>query len=251
MQSWNSSRNKRIPRVSLQRDEPKKSGMVRLIVMLVLVGIIVYFIYNSSFLKVNSIKISGVDQASANEVSDYILETFHNKKVYSVKEGYVTGLINQKFPNLKLDEVKYNFPNNFELNFSERNETYQVQASNGVFKVDNEGFVLGEAEEASPSAGFDVIYDKSLEVGKKIEDASLQAGLVYSELNQRIKIENDQIEFSLDDGGKVILPQNTAVAKVTDFYNILQKIIQKYTIDNRQIEFIDLRFQKPVIKYSD
>lgn len=248
MQSWNLSRHRR---PALQREEPKRHGFIRLIVWVIILSAAGYFIYNSSVLKVNDIKISGIDDAYASEVYTQVLNSVKDESIYSIKEGYITDLINEKYPNLKLNEITYSFPNNFEINLSKRDETYNVQATNGVFKLDSEGFVLGETDESTSSMELDVIYDKTLEVGKKIEDASLQAGLIYSDLNQRIKIENDQVEFNLDNGGKVILPQNTAISRVNNFYNILQKIIQKYSIDNRQIEFIDLRFEKPVIKYSN
>lgn len=221
-----------------------------MVILAILAGVGI-FLYNSSLFKVADLEIIGVDPEYAEEIYGTVIEPVQNQKLFTIEKGYLTNLLNEKFPNLKLNDVKYNFPNKYTANVTKREEKYLVQAQNGVFNVDGEGMVLGAATEASPSEGFDVIYDRSLEVGQKVQDLSLQAAFTYSEVSKNIKVENDQLNLSLDNGSKVILPQNTAVSKVNEFYTMLQKIIQKYTIDNRPIEYIDLRFTKPVIKYDE
>jgi hypothetical protein len=207
--------------------------------------------FQQSFLNVGDIDINGIKDAGvAAEAYNYLIAPIKNQKITGVEKGYLTNLINEKFPNLKLDDIKYKFPNKYELDMSEREKKYNIQAANGSFTADKDGFVVSEAQEASPSINFDIIYDKSLKVGEKVQDATLQAALLYSNVNQTIKIENDQVTVELQNGGKVILPKNPTTSKANELYSQLQKIIQKYTIDNRQIDFIDLRFSKPVIKYN-
>ncbi len=253
MALWNFSSHRRLPPPKKSRS--KGRGFLNFLILAGIVGLSAFFLLNSSLLDVQDIEITGIDQTRASETHDYISNSLKNQKIYSVERGYLTSAINEKFPDLKLNEIKYEFPNKYEVSMSEREKKYLIQASNGTFIADDEGFVLGVATEAadvaeaSPSVDFDVIYDRSLEVGKKIEDASLRAALIYSDLNQNIKVENGQIQLGLENGGKIILPENKAVSKVSEFFTLLQKIIQKYTIENRQIEFIDLRFSKPVIKY--
>jgi cell division septal protein FtsQ len=247
MPLWNFSNHRRIQPPKKKRS--KSRGFFNSLIFVLIVGAAVWFLLNSSLLNVKDIKITGIDKVGSAETHDFISDSFEGTKIYSVEKGVLTSAINEKFPNLKLNEIKYKFPNTYEVNMSEREEKYVIQAANGTFIADDEGFVLGAATEASPSADFDVIYDRSLEVGKKIEDASLRAALIYSDLNQTIKVENGQIQFNLENGGKIILPESSAVSKVSEFFTLLQKIIQKYTIENKQVEFIDLRFSKPVIKY--
>lgn len=245
MQLNNSGRHKRVPLSS--NNAPQKKNPFRFVVLLAILGGIGYFIFTSPFLKVADIKITGVDPTYASAVYDAIGQTIKEKNVYNIHEGYVSDLISQNFPNLKLNEVKYNFPNKIEADLSQREAKYQVQATNGTFATDEEGFIIAETQEASSS--MDIIYDKSLEIGQRVEDVSFQAALIYSQLNQNIKIQGGQIQLTLNNGAKVILPENVAVSKANETFTLLQKIIQKYSIDNRQIEFIDLRFEKPVIKY--
>lgn len=245
MQLTNSGRHKRVPLSS--NNATQKKNPFRFVVLLLVLAGIGYFIFSSPFFKVADVKITGVDQSYASAVYDAIAETIKEKNVYNIREGYVSALISEKFPNLKLNDIKYNFPNKIEADLSQREEKYQIQAANGTFASDEEGFIVAQTEEASSS--MDIIYDKSLEIGQRVEDVSFQAALIYSQLNQNIKIEGGQIQLTLNNGAKVILPENAAVSKATETYTLLQKIIQKYSIDNRQIEFIDLRFEKPVIKY--
>ncbi len=226
-----------------------KSCLNCMVVLAILAGIGIFF-YNSPLFKVSDIQITGVDSTYATEIYNSVIGPVQNQKLFTIEKGYLSNLLNEKYPNLKLIDIKYNFPNKYTANVSKREEKYTVQASNGVFDVDGEGMVLGAATEASPSEGFDVIYDRSLEVGQRVQDLSLQAAFTYSEVSKNIRVENDQLHLSLDNGSQVILPQNAAVSKVNEFYTMLQKIIQKYTIDNRPIEYIDLRFNKPVIKYN-
>lgn len=229
----------------------RKLGCLKWLVFLLLLIVGGIYLFNSSLVNVGDIEVRGISDDQVSKVYESMIFGLKDEKIYGVEQGALTNLINEQFPYLKLNDIEYQFPNNLVLDMSERTEKYKFVSDNKVYVADEEGFVLGEVDESTTSADLNLIYDKTVEVGQKVQDATFQAGLIYSELNQKVKIENDEIKLELDNGGKVILPANDAVSRANEVYSLLQKLVRKYTIDTRQIDFIDLRFSKPVIKYKE
>ena len=100
--------------------------------------------------------------------------------------------------------------------------------------------------ESTEEGNAQIEYQSDLLVRRHIEDQKLIAGLKYSTLDAKVIVGNE-ISITFEDGSKVILPEDQNAEIILD---ILKKIRQKYTIENRAIELIDLRYSKPIIKFK-
>ena len=153
--------------------------------------------------------------------------------------------------------VKYNDHNQINLDNLESSSSSQAALLDWSFSssesvnyiVDEEGLIFTQKEEDN----LPMIYlsEQILEVGKKIENIDfskiVQLFVKLPQMNRsftqvkisehRLQIKNDQkIVFSLE---KDILMQLAS----------LHLILEKAKIDNRSMDSIDLRFDKPVVKY--
>lgn len=211
-------------------------------------GVIAWVVLYSDFFKISEVEIAGVDDSELASIHSSVEPLVKDKFSYSMDLSDIQSLVTDKMPGLKVENVKYIFPNKISLTVNERPKQYLIIAQNGLFSVDDEGMVLG-SEANTEAAENEVKYDKSLTIGEKIEDPVLKSALEYSTIDENVEVVEDEIIVNLNEGGKVILPQNGAVENVNELSSLLQKIIQKYTIERRNIDLIDLRFDKPVIKY--
>lgn len=261
MKFYNSSHNRRYStnRTAIRRRNSSRFGFAGIAKFLftffvvVLFGYGVYWVvYESKFFEVTEVEILGVSDYDTLVIYEKLKDEVLGEAFFSVNANRLSETFQRELPAYKINELRYTFPSKLSISLDERIPEYNVKAENGTFEIDEEGYVLGILNNAPDiNAVIDVIYDKSLEVGKDIQDSTLDAALKYSNLDQNVQIEDDDIVIDLNSGGRVILPKDVASDNVNHIFILLQNIIQKYTIEGRDIDIIDLRFSKPIIKYSD
>lgn len=152
------------------------------------------------------------------------------------------------------------FKNNLSINLKQLEATDSSQAalidwslpvsdSTDNFTVDDEGIVFAKNDENS--LPFLYISDQMIQIGNKIKNIDFsKVALIFIKLPQmNINITQTKIiEHNLQILGenKIIISLEKDILKQLAS---LQLILEKARIDNRTMEMIDLRFDKPVVKY--
>lgn len=221
-----------------------------LFLLVVVIGIGYFAALKSNFFKIDEIEILGLAEHESVTVNQKVGEILKGQSIFLVSRDYVSKRLSESLPWVKLENVKYTLPGKLSLNLEGRPIVYRVKSQDKIYKLDKDAYVVESSKVSETSSESDTIqYDKELTVGQTISDHVLKAALLYSTLKQNITVQNNEITIQMKEGGKIILPLNKAVSEVTETVELLQKVLQKYTIEGKAIELIDLRFSKPVVKY--
>ena len=224
----------------------KKKGYFILIFLIILaVGI---FIGIKNLVKISEIEVKGIADSDIVNVYDSLSGEYKNDSYFDIKDADIKKYIEDSFPRYEFTKSAFIFPSKLVIDLKSREKTYTIADSDGLlFNIDSNGFVIGSSED---STQVDLRYDKKVEVGKLLDDKVLISAFLYVDGKSEVNIQNNEISIKLDGGGKVILPKSADKSDISKISETLQKIIQKYRIENRGIEFIDMRFSKPVIKFK-
>ena len=230
-----------------------KSKYLKFFALLFLVIFLVfgYFFVLKPFLLIEKIKVEGVLETEAQRVIEQSERFVVGENFYTVDQENLSKILESKIPDYKLLKYERKFPQGNLLFFEKRTPLFYVSSPNGTFLVDNDNFVMSSA---GSYLGYDVRikYDRNLELGTKILDPNFINAVAFVSKDTVVNILNNEVTIDLKNGGIVYLPQkNDELKNYEDVSLLLQKIIQKYRIENREIDTIDLRYSKPLIKYSD
>ncbi len=73
----------------------------------------------------------------------------------------------------------------------------------------------------------------------------------FQSLSGTIEKQSDKIIIHFEDGSKAYLPVVDDSEAIRNIYGVLKKIRQKYTIENKAMDIIDLRYSRPIIKLKN
>lgn len=74
---------------------------------------------------------------------------------------------------------------------------------------------------------------------------------VFSEIGGTVEKQDDKVIIIFDDESKAFLPNSEDESAVMNLLDMLKKIRQKYTIENKVVDIIDLRYSRPIIKLKN
>lgn len=210
-----------------------------LIVILILIGF-------SSLLKV---KIIETNARSPDVVG---LPFVGGKYIFSLPEDKIKDYF-LKNPSVKEVKVVKKFPKTVFIDVIYRYKTAVVSARNGLFIVDEGGYVF---EKIATNSGLPLlnIETKEVNLGTNITQNSLSKALKIVRLSQdsNIRIVNitplDEtgVSLTLDQGTLVFIDSNSQAEEIV---SSLQMIIKRFTIEGKILSKIDFRFEKPVISF--
>lgn len=206
------------------------------------------FMFIKNLVKISEIEVKGTSDSDIVNVYDSLSNEYKNDSYFDIKDADIKKYIEDSFPRYEFTKSVFIFPSKLVIDLKSREKTYTISDSDGLlFNIDSNGFAIGISED---NTQVDIRYDKKVEVGKLLDDKVLMSAFLYVDGKNEVNIQNDEISIKLDDGGKVLLPKSADKSDIPKISETLQKIIQKYRIENRGIEFIDMRFSKPVIKFK-
>ncbi len=235
--------------IKIQDNRPLRRKMTLPLILLSLVILgIYYFIFISSFFSVKEISMHGIQSEELIKVSQSFNDKIKGSKIFYIDEISINEFLKGNYPSYKLVKLEKIWPGKITVDLEKRSAAYIVQASNGSFIIDRENYVM-DTVDAYLGYEIQVKYDKNLNLGEHLEDQSLAAAFAYVYKDVIVNVQNSEIYIDLSNGGKVLLPKDHSISNYEEMSKILQKIMQKYTIENKDIETIDLRFSKPLIKY--
>lgn len=206
-----------------------------------------YGLYN--FFKINEILVLSESISNSSDVlkiTDEVNQSFRGKSIFMVDAKDIQSFISRNTGLYRVSDFAKTYPSKIEFKISLIGAKYFVKASNGVYSISPEFLVL---EKLDDSRETNLNYDFSLQLGQQITDNNLISGMRYSELQDSNVTVSTQISLSVGDNVQVILPSDKD-SSPEQVLNLLKKILQKYSIDNRELEIIDLRYSEPLIKFK-
>jgi hypothetical protein len=233
----------------------------------------VYLLSDTKFLSVKSVNVLAekVDCASSSELVDK--SNLIGQNIFFLKKEPVANKLAQDFPCIKSVEISTKPPGKLDLKvvgrtpaaileLTKESTSSGIEASSsallnfskqssGSFVVDDQGVVYSSNIE-NLSAPKLYINFSSLRIGQRIGDDIIQKTLrILGKLNTlNITVRDGKIYqqevLSLDATPRLIF----ALDRPEDFQLAsLQLILDKAKIEERELDYVDLRFDKSIIKY--
>lgn len=219
-----------------------------LLISTILLGLIFYLsklnLFKISEFNIEPDKISCASDTEIKKESQIL-----DKQLFLLQQNLIKEKLKIKFICIKDIDFSYKFPGKLELKIIERKPSLIVNVS---FVTDEEGFVFAERQDEInvpklQISGFNIkkgamfpdnIIEKSLTIFTYFSKISLNvADAKISSEREFVIISDMKIFFNLNDN-------------IDNKLASLQLILNQAKIESRDLESIDLRFDKPIIKYG-
>ncbi len=190
--------------------------------------------------------------------SDY----FSGKNIFKVNLKREANRLNREARDCKRVVLKRQLPDRIIVDFESHQAVAKVQLSDYFF-VDEEGVLFDQyPHEKSSQLPLIIGLEKKIpypRTGAKHNEATLQETLAFinglnenKKISQQLKIK----EMDVTNVNNVVLLTTTRCRiNLGDIYSlendllVLAKLTKEINFDLTQVEYIDLRFQEPVVKY--
>lgn len=243
----------------------------KLFLIFFLVSLVLYstfsLIYKSQFFKIKKIYIN-----SEVEINNSDLLSLFNGSYFEINTKKTESVLNKKYPEIDSIVLKKSFPNSVSLTVFKRipiaiavnglltenlmegeatgsaNIKYGFEKKEGQeFLIDIKGSLLEKKEENLPVVGLD-LQNKVL--GDSIVSATvlfmLQTLQKLTDKPLWIVSQDNKVVFYNSDGSYVLLDSSK---NLSEQLSSLQLITNRFRIEGRKFEYLDLRFQKPIVKF--
>lgn len=238
-----------------------------LLFILIMLGI-VYLVIFSTVFKVKGFVISPdeFDCGKSEEVKKIVSVLGTN--YFSLDNSQIEEKIKDKFFCVGSVNLSKNFPDKVKLNLNKRQgilnliplessrsaeatPSAQKIATESGFLIDKEGVVFSKANFETNLQS--VFYLGNLSVGQRLANNLSERVIKILDSVKRLDLNpNDAKIYSGDNFSLGVKPQITF--KLSDSLDrqlaSLQLIASQAKIDEREVEFLDLRFDKPVVRYA-
>ena len=255
-----------------KKKQPKNSDMrmrlmkvfqnKRFLSMLALMGLLTgiffgarYFLLNDPFFTVTSITINGQNDISFVGGRKKLNDMYLGRNMFSIDLDHATVMIAESFPQLKSVEVRRIMPNTLDVDVVIRRPVAVIGTGNKVI-VDREAVVVTPTRtpvDLVRITGINFFLSKprpgeKIEARQVIQALSLLDLLDRKNITQRYDVEEIDISERSDlcleiEGVRVKMGEGDFVRKVSR----LQEMLEDPDINMKGVEYIDLRFEEPVI----
>jgi len=255
-----------------KKKQPKNSGMrarlmkvfqnKRFLSMLALMGLLTgvffwtrYFLLNDSFFTITDITINGQNDVSFTGGREKLNDMYLRRNVLSIDLDHATVMIAESFPQLKSVEIRRIMPNTLDVDVMVRRPVAIIGTGNKVM-VDREAVVVTPARipvDIVRITGINFFLNRP-RPGEKIKARQVIQALSLLDLLDRKNITGryDVLEIDVSDrndlcleveGVRVKMGEGDFVRKISR----LQEMLEDPGINMKGVEYIDLRFEEPVI----
>lgn len=227
----------------------KKGGSIFIFVIIgvILVGVLVYFLFFSSFFKIQNIFL--VSNTEDYDKFNTFFQTYINRNILFFNKNEFVGNLKDKFPIVDNVDIKKKFPNSLDIKIEYRKPKYYV-CSEECFLMDKKGFVFQKVDK---SFNFDELVElengfNNIKVGKYIASESdfNKIDFILNNLaGNNIKVlsvdlKNETVYFNTEDFSIIFALVEDVNWQLEKFFTALKKI--KDTEDMNKLEYIDVRF---------
>lgn len=189
---------------------------------------------------------------------------FAGQNIFKVNLQKETQRLSKQYPDYKRIGLRRLMPNDVMVDFQLRQAVAKVKLSNKYFYVDEEGVLFHPVGQEYDNLQLPLIIGLDTRIflprsGVKYNEHSLLTTLEFinnlnkdSELSREVKIK----EINLKNINDVFLFTTTdckvnlgIIDSLNKRLSILQRLVSEIDTDLSKIEYIDLRFREPVVKY--
>lgn len=236
-------KSEKIYLVSSKNPTKRKRYIIFLTTILILL-LIPMILSKSTILNVKKVNlyVDGVIQDSS--VFTDLANKVVKNKLYDLDIINITEYFGNEYPNLKLVEVKSKFPDKVEIFATKRYPKYNINYNGEYYDIDSDYIIIGKSQIRNSK----LFIEYKPKLGSELSLKEIFA-LEISTNGLNTFVDQNSLYIISDNGLKIYLPEEINQVEVTDIVNLINKLIRKYDNDAGRIEFIDLRFSKPVIKY--
>lgn len=228
----------------------KKSVIKKIIYAFLTLSFVIGTTYGLySFFKINEILVISESISNSSDVlkiTEDVNQSFKARNIFMVDSKDIQSFISRNTGLYKVSDFIKTYPSKIEFKISLIDSKYLVKASNGVYSISSDFLVI---EKLDDNANTHITYDYSLQLGQLITDNNLISGMRYSELQDSKVSVSTKVSLKVGNDVEVILPSGND-SDPEQVLNLLKKILQKYSIDNRELKIIDLRYSEPLIKFK-
>lgn len=244
-------------------------------VILIVLILFIYFINRLNILVVKKIEIKGSQNtcASADQIRDS--SSLYGKNFFLLNEENITKDLKKKFICIKGIIFSRYFPDKIKLEIASREPvaellslrekpasassliesvaTPEASLAGDIFIVDNEGVVFSKSQDDLNVPKI-FVFDQKLLLGQKLDNITGGALKIL----EKIKTFGVVVKKSWVSENFFIINPDTKDPKVVFDLSrpievqlaSLQLILTEAKINLRELEFIDLRFDKPIVRYA-
>lgn len=238
---------------------------------ILLITSLVFIFFKSGLLTITQVEIEGDQLSCADETQIKNSSNFAGQNFFLINFANITKKLKAKFICIGDIDSSLVFPNKIKMKISGRQPvaalaslqskeatlsalleniaTPSAEESQDAYLVDNEGMIFSKNKDLNIPNIF--IKDVNLSLGKKLE----------GNLENSLKILDKVKTFGLDvkksevlDNFFIIFSYPKVIFQLDDRIDIqiasLQLILAEAKIDLKELEFIDLRFDKPIVRFA-
>lgn len=242
--------------------------------ILIIISISLYFKFKIFIVKqvfVEATQLGCVDEVRLKDESSLM-----GKNILFIDSSKVENNLKKKFFCIKSVVVSRDFFSKVKLQVSGRQPfailailkdreasssalTFNIATSSAMqvqdfYTVDDEGVVFSKNTEGANSPVL-YVFDSNISLGQKLENNLIVNCL---KILDKVKTFGVEVNKSLYSGDLLVINPDTVKPKIVFHINekvdvqlaSLQLILNKAKIDLKELEFIDLRFDKPVVKFA-
>ncbi len=220
----------------------------------ILIIVSLFLLFQGEFFKINQVTCYENDHPCSSDLWFKVSGLVLGKNIISLSPQIVEEKIKNEL--VTIDEVKIQkkLPNILTVHLSRKRPLAVVETRDGYYQVDYQGTILAILDQPTD---LPLVTGGQLSLsadGKKIDSPSILTSLdcLYQLLFRTIEVRRAEIgeanllTLSLKKGPTVEISLSQEVKKQVDS---LQLILERAKIEGKQIEVIDLRFDKPVVTY--
>ncbi len=258
MSRKNKKKRKKDPKkIDIKRIDFKKIPVKKILFTLAVVALVAtthFFFKNSSYFKVEEIKIVEKNHTSS-LIAEGLLKYYGGRNIFDMDIKALSSMLKSDYPVIMDATVRRILPNKLEISIALRVPIAKIK-SHGFFPIDSSGMVLPldmESGQLPVITGFSMWMKPR--VGKRLESKQLEGAFLLlnslkeSEFSLRynvtsIDVSNYQnLSFYLENGMEVKIGGEDFIKRIKS----LNETLENPDLDLDSIKYIDLRFTDVVI----
>ncbi len=221
---------------------------------IILTGLVVVFLLKADFFQIKNIKCIK-NGSSCNKQEENFLNEFIGKNIFTFKNAKEAEEVEDNFYKLSKVKIEKKLPQTLLVELYPRESAVAFSVSGKTWYLIDKDAVIFDQQIEKPKdlPAFNINNDLDIKIGKKLEKDwvkivdladSLQNGYVNVE---KIELEYPSVKLILSEGSMVYMSLESDISRQV---GSLQFILRQSKIEGRSIKAIDLRFDKPTIKYE-
>ena len=260
--------------VENKRNSSENSFISRIIFFLLLIifiGVTVYILFFSFYLKITNINITGNEELSTSDINNMIedrlqgnLLGFMPKNNYLlVRKKSIENIISDEFRKVEEVSVSKKFPDTLDVSIKERKALLLLCNNQSCFLIDENGIAYGEADFNSPEIAQnnlirildrssieikngDSVMDKSyVDFALSLKDSLKSLGLEITDEYSTPSLMADELDVKMMNGEQLYFSTQFPIENSIKTLDLLLKN-ELAKLQDKNLDYIDLRTENKV-----